>query len=87
MFGKISALDIADFQGYNVEMSRSPGGFLKASNKRVIEVSLVKVGAREDCHIHGWSQGNNPNPSNPSSAKKQRLQATPGPRVMHRIIT
>jgi hypothetical protein len=42
--------------GYNVEMSRSPAGFLRASNKRVVEVSLVKVGARENCHIRGWGE-------------------------------
>jgi hypothetical protein len=41
--------------GYNVQMSRTPGGYLKASNKKVVEVSLVKTGARENCHIHGWS--------------------------------
>lgn len=30
--------------GYHVTMSRSPAGFLKASNKRVVELSLVRQG-------------------------------------------
>ena len=42
--------------GYKVEMSKSPAGHLRASNKRVVEVSLVKTGAREKCHIHGWEK-------------------------------
>ena len=37
--------------GYHVTMSRSPAGFLKASNKRVVELSLVRQGAREGCKI------------------------------------
>lgn len=41
--------------GYNVQMSRGVDGKLCASNKRVVEVSLVKTGAREDCHIRGFS--------------------------------
>ena len=32
--------------GYHVTMSRSPAGFLKASNKKVVELSLVRQGAR-----------------------------------------
>ena len=41
--------------GYNVQINRSKDGFLRASNKRVVEVSLVKTGARDNCHIRGWS--------------------------------
>lgn len=44
--------------GYKVEMSASAGGKLKASNKRVVEVSIVKTGARHDCHIRGIGNGN-----------------------------
>lgn len=32
--------------GYNVTMSKSPSGFLKATNKKVIELSIVRQGAR-----------------------------------------
>tara|TARA_Y100000389_G_C17276424_1_gene420652 strand:- start:40 stop:474 length:435 start_codon:yes stop_codon:yes gene_type:complete len=47
--------------GYKVQMSRSSEtGMLCATNKRVVEVSLVKVGAREDCHIHGWDSNVKP---------------------------
>lgn len=41
--------------GYNVTMSKSESGALQAGNKRILEVSLVRTGARDDCHIHGWS--------------------------------
>lgn len=41
--------------GYKVGMSASRGGKLQASHKRVVEVSIVKEGARDDCHIRGWS--------------------------------
>ena len=40
--------------GYNVQMSKSDSGFLQATNKKIIEVSLVKTGARENCHIRAW---------------------------------
>jgi hypothetical protein len=66
--------------GYNVQMSRSPAGFLRASNKKVVEVSLVKVGAREDCHIHGWSTLAGGPPTSAAAKKKQKT--TTG----HRII-
>ena len=51
--------------GYNVTMSRSPAGFLKASNKRVVELSIVRQGARQGCKIHMISA------SSSSSAKKR----------------
>lgn len=41
--------------GYHVTMSKSPAGFLKASNKRVVELSIVRKGARHGCLIHGFS--------------------------------
>lgn len=40
--------------GYKVSMSASSNGQLQASKKKVVEVSIVKQGAREDCHIRGW---------------------------------
>lgn len=43
--------------GYNVTMSKSPAGFLRASNKRVVELSIVRKGARDGCFIHGFSDG------------------------------
>lgn len=41
--------------GYKVGMSANSSGKLQASHKRVVEVSIVKQGARENCHIRGWS--------------------------------
>jgi hypothetical protein len=41
--------------GYHVTMSKSPAGFLKASNKKVVELSIVRKGARDGCLIHGFS--------------------------------
>jgi hypothetical protein len=34
-------------------MSKNPAGKLIAGNKKVIEVSIVKKGARDNCHIKG----------------------------------
>jgi hypothetical protein len=42
--------------GYNVQMSKNATGKLIAGNKKVIEVSIVKKGARDDCHIRGWNK-------------------------------
>jgi tRNA 2-selenouridine synthase SelU len=42
--------------GYKVQMSKNSAGKLVASNKKVIEVSIVIKGARNDCHIRGWNQ-------------------------------
>jgi hypothetical protein len=42
--------------GYNVQMSKNAVGKLVASNKKVIEVSIVQKGARDNCHIRGWNQ-------------------------------
>jgi len=36
-------------------MSANCNGELQAGNKRIVEVSLVNTGARENCHIRGWS--------------------------------
>lgn len=41
--------------GYNVTMSKSPAGFLRATNKKVVELSIVRQGAREGCKIRGFS--------------------------------
>jgi hypothetical protein len=41
--------------GYHVTMSKSPAGFLRASNKKVIEVSIVRQGARNGCKIRAFS--------------------------------
>ena len=40
--------------GYTVAVQQSADGALSTKNKRVAEVSLVKRGAREHCHIHGF---------------------------------
>ena len=41
--------------GYHVTMSKSPAGFLKATNKRVVELSIVRQGAREGCKIRAFT--------------------------------
>jgi hypothetical protein len=41
--------------GYNVQMSKNAAGKLVAGNKKVIEVSIVKKGARDNCQIRGWN--------------------------------
>lgn len=41
--------------GYKVEMSKALDGSLRASNKRVMEVSLVREGARPNCQIHQFA--------------------------------
>jgi hypothetical protein len=43
--------------GYNVTMSKSPAGFLRASNKKVVELSIVRQGARDGCKIRAFTQG------------------------------
>jgi hypothetical protein len=40
--------------GYTVAVQQSADGALSTNNKRVAEVSLVKRGARQQCHIHGF---------------------------------
>jgi hypothetical protein len=40
--------------GYSVAMQYSADGMLSGGYKEVHEVSLVKKGARHDCHIRGW---------------------------------
>jgi len=40
--------------GYTVSVHQSAEGTLSTSTKKVSEVSLVKRGAREHCHIHGF---------------------------------
>lgn len=53
--------------GYNVTMSKSPAGFLRASNKKVVELSLVRQGAREGCKIRAFTD-----PCSSSSSKRPR---------------
>jgi len=43
--------------GYTVAVKQSADGALSTNNKRVVEVSLVKRGARQQCHIHGFFDG------------------------------
>lgn len=40
--------------GYTVDVRHSDRG-VAATNKRVVEVSIVKKGARNSCHIHGFT--------------------------------
>jgi hypothetical protein len=57
--------------GYHVTMSKSPAGFLRATNKRVVELSIVRQGARNGCKIRGFA------PSSSSSS------ASRGKKKMH----
>lgn len=43
--------------GYHVTMSKSPAGFLRATNKKVVELSIVRQGARDGCKIRAFSSG------------------------------
>ena len=43
--------------GYHVTMSKSPAGFLRAANKKVVELSIVRQGARDGCKIRAFSNG------------------------------
>lgn len=40
--------------GYEVDVRQSEGS-ITAANKRVVEVSIVKKGARANCFIHGFA--------------------------------
>jgi len=40
---------------YNVTMQHSEEGVLSGGRKELIEVSIVRHGARNDCNIHGFS--------------------------------
>lgn len=44
--------------GYAVDVRQSAPDQLRAEHKRVLEVSLVRKGAREGCHIVGHDGGN-----------------------------
>lgn len=39
--------------GYSVTMQQSANGQVKGGKKEVLEISLVKKGARHNCHIRG----------------------------------
>jgi len=41
--------------GYKMQMECSAAGKLVAKNKEVMEVSVVRRGARPNCDIRGWS--------------------------------
>lgn len=44
--------------GYMVEVEHSADGIIKNKRKKIVEVSLVKKGARENCVIHGFTTNN-----------------------------
>lgn len=41
--------------GYTVELKNSDNGQMKVANKMLKEISVVKKGARNHCHIHAVS--------------------------------
>lgn len=46
---------VKDFSlGYSIQMSAQPGGRVSCSGKSIVEVSIVRKGARENCHIRAW---------------------------------
>ena len=53
--------------GYHVTMSKSPAGFLRATNKRVVELSIVRQGARDGCKIRAFTT------SKPKDSLKHRI--------------
>ena len=68
--------------GYHVTMSRSPAGFLKASNKRVVELSLVRQGAREGCKIRMFEN----QPASSSSRIAEQKEAAGNKHNKHKIL-
>jgi hypothetical protein len=42
--------------GYKVEMSRADDGMISVIRKKIIEISLVKQGARDNCQIRGFEE-------------------------------
>lgn len=44
--------------GYKVDVQQTGSNKLTAKDKRVLEVSLVRKGARDGCHIHAYQDGN-----------------------------
>ncbi len=76
--------------GYNVTMSKSPAGFLKATNKRVIELSIVRQGAREGCKIRGFATSSQPSSAQqkagPAAAAAQMMTSQGSDKLKHRII-
>eukprot|EP00961_Rhodomonas_salina_P107764 1450852-Rhodomonas_salina.1 len=40
--------------GYTVDVGNSQEG-ITATNKKIVEVSIVKKGARDECFIHGFT--------------------------------
>ena len=73
--------------GYHVTMSKSPAGFLKASNKRVVELSIVRQGAREGCKIRGFVSNGSSSSKGPSSTPPLSLSRDGKQQQLnHRII-
>ena len=40
--------------GYTVDVQHSSDNKLKAGDKKLLEVSIVRKGARKNCHIHAY---------------------------------
>lgn len=40
--------------GYSMQLSAQPGGRVVSSHKKIVEVSIVRRGARDGCKIRGW---------------------------------
>jgi hypothetical protein len=63
--------------GYHVTMSKSPAGFLRASNKKVMELSIVQQGARNGCKIRAFADSTDSKAANSNSNKRARTDAPP----------
>lgn len=72
--------------GYNVQMSKSESGMIRADKKKVVEVSLVRVGARDDCHIRGWSSPSQAPPGTQQAQPSQYLKQDQRWQEQHRIL-
>ena len=79
--------------GYHVTMSKSPASFLRATNKKVVELSIVKQGARDGCKICAFTAtsprggGGNKTGRSSSSPSDQRKNNSPTSDVMMLPLT
>ena len=62
--------------GYAVDVRQSAPDQLRAGHKRVLEVSLVRKGAREGCHIVGYDGDDGFVPCNTAEQAWQHFDLT-----------
>jgi hypothetical protein len=71
--------------GYTVDVQHTGDDRLRAGDKRVLEVSLVRKGAREGCHISAYQDAGKPVVYTETSTRDPwacfRMPDAPGPRA------